>query len=236
MSGSIAPVTQEARGSAAVAPFRSGAGIAVCGARARPARLALFCKRLLDVAGAGLALLLLAPALAAIAAAIRLESRGPVIYASTRVGRGGKLFRFYKFRTMVNGAEEMVGALRARNERSGILFKIARDPRVTRVGRVLRRYSLDELPQLLNVLLGDMSLVGPRPALVSEVEQYPPACRRRLEVTPGITGLWQVRCRRDPSWDSYVALDLYYVAHWSLWLDVKVLLQTIPAVLRGTGE
>jgi len=233
MPGSAAPLTRETPATTAPEAHRT-AIILVPGRLERPT-LARRVKRAIDIVGASAGLLFAAPLCAAIALAIRLESPGSVIYTSTRVGKRGKRFCFYKFRTMVDHAEDRLAELQARNERSGILFKIAADPRLTRVGRVLRKYSLDELPQLANVLLGDMSLVGPRPALPSEVEQYPADCRRRLAVTPGITGLWQVRSRGDPSWERYVELDLRYVNEWSLWLDFKILLWTVPAVLRGTG-
>lgn len=231
MQGTATPLMGEARAErlALTAPALPLQG------HARARRTALIVKRAMDVAGAAAGLLAAAPLLAALALAIRLDSPGPVIYASTRVGRYGRLFRFYKFRTMVEGAESRVAELRERNERRGLLFKIADDPRLTRVGRLLRKYSLDELPQLFNVVRGEMSLVGPRPALPSEVAQYPPECLRRLEVPPGVSGLWQVRSRGDSSWERYVALDLEYVERWSLWLDCKILLWTIPAVLRGTG-
>jgi lipopolysaccharide/colanic/teichoic acid biosynthesis glycosyltransferase len=137
---------------------------------------------------------------------------------------------------MVANAEQLKAALAAQNERTGILFKMKNDPRITRVGRILRKYSLDELPQLFNVLRGEMSLVGPRPPLASEVEKYELQHYRRLEVMPGLTGLWQVRARQDPSFERYVALDLAYVENWSLWLDLKILVRTAEVVFRGTGS
>lgn len=192
-------------------------------------------KRICDVAAAGLLLLGSAPVFLLIAILLKLESRGPVLYRSHRVGKKGRIFTFYKFRTMVRGADEFKTSLEENNERSSVLFKVANDPRITRVGRVLRKFSLDELPQLLNVLKGDMSLVGPRPPLPSEFKQYRLDHLRRLDVVPGITGLWQITCRQDPSFDSYIAFDMEYIENWSLGLDLKILLRTIPAVFKGTG-
>jgi lipopolysaccharide/colanic/teichoic acid biosynthesis glycosyltransferase len=147
----------------------------------------------------------------------------------------GRVFTCYKFRTMVEDAASMQAAVAHLNERKGIIFKITNDPRVTGVGAVLRKYSLDELPQLWNVLRGDMSLVGPRPSISSEVAQYKTAHLRRLDVVPGITGLWQVEARQDPSFENYILLDSRYVNNWSLWLDLKILLRTVNAVITGTG-
>jgi len=148
-------------------------------------------------------------------------------------GRGS--FSFFKFRTMVKGADALRAQLEALNERDAVFFKLSKDPRVTRLGGFLRKYSLDELPQLLNVLRGEMSLVGPRPPLASEVEKYKPEHLIRFAVLPGLTGLWQVESRRDPSFASYIALDMRYVHNWSLWLDMRVLFRTVGVVLRGTG-
>jgi exopolysaccharide biosynthesis polyprenyl glycosylphosphotransferase len=192
-------------------------------------------KRVCDIAIAGVMLLALAPVFLLIALLLKLESRGPVFYRSHRVGKKGRIFTFYKFRSMRAGADGMRSTLEEMNERSDVLFKLANDPRVTRVGRILRRFSLDEIPQLINVLKGDMSLVGPRPPLPSEFKQYRLDHLRRLDVVPGITGLWQISCRQDPSFDNYIALDLEYIENWSLGLDLKILLRTIPAVLKGTG-
>lgn len=192
-------------------------------------------KRICDVIMAGLLLLALAPVFLLIAILLKLESRGPVFYRSHRVGKKGRLFTFYKFRTMVKGADGLKTNLEGSNERNSVLFKVANDPRITRVGRVLRKFSLDEVPQLINVLKGDMSLVGPRPPLPSEFKQYRLDHLRRLDVVPGITGLWQITCRQDPSFDNYIALDLEYIENWSLGLDFKILLRTIPAVFKGTG-
>lgn len=170
-----------------------------------------------------------------IALLIRLDSEGPPVFVQTRIGKGGKPFHIYKFRTMVVDAEERKAELEALNEADGPLFKMKNDPRVTRIGRLLRRTSLDELPNLWNVFLGDMSLVGPRPAVPSEVESYAPWQRRRLLVSPGITGLWQVLGRSDTSWEEMVRLDIYYAENWSPGMDLRILLQTIPAVLQGRG-
>lgn len=195
-----------------------------------------FVKRIIDVVGASVAMFILAPVFAAVAIAIKVQSPGPVFYASKRVGYKGQVFSCFKFRTMVVNAAAMQASLAHLNERSGVLFKIAKDPRVTAIGAILRKYSLDELPQLWNVLRGDMSLVGPRPSISSEVDQYEPAHLRRLDVVPGITGLWQVEARRDSSFESYITLDSEYIKHWSLWLDLKILLRTINAVVSGTGS
>lgn len=195
----------------------------------------LFLKRALDVTIAGTALVLLAPLLGVIALAIRLDSPGPVLFRQRRVGRGEMTFDLLKFRSMHQDAERIVHELMAINEATGPLFKSRRDPRVTRVGRVLRRWSLDELPQLWNVLRGEMSLVGPRPPLPREVAQYEPYHRRRLSVAPGLTGLWQVSGRSELSFDEMVEMDIYYIENWSLGLDLRILLRTIPAVFRGRG-
>jgi exopolysaccharide biosynthesis polyprenyl glycosylphosphotransferase len=193
-------------------------------------------KRVLDTTGAVLAMILLSPFMLLIMAAIKLDSEGPVFYRAERVGRKGRTFTCYKFRTMCSDADKLKEKLQHQNERDGILFKIANDPRITRVGRVLRKYSLDELPQFYNVLRGDMSLVGPRPPIASEVEQYDLAHLRRLDVLPGMTGLWQVEARQDPSFDSYISLDTAYVENWSLWLDLKILARTVGVVFSGTGS
>ncbi|OII09169.1 sugar transferase [Curtobacterium sp. MCBA15_008] len=192
-------------------------------------------KRALDVLGAGLGLLLLAPVFAVIALVIRADDHGPVFFRQTRVGRGGQEFSILKFRTMCTDAEARVAALDQANEGSGPLFKMKDDPRVTRVGSFLRRTSLDELPQLWNVLTGSMSLVGPRPALPREVALYEDFADRRLLVTPGITGLWQVSGRSDLDWVDGVRLDLHYVENWSFAHDVVILARTIPSVLRSRG-
>ena len=198
--------------------------------------LGRFAKRILDVLLATIAFLLLWPLMLVIAVAVKLESRGSVIYPSLRVGKGGVPFACYKFRTMVPGANGLRKKLRHLNQRRGPFFKIANDPRVTRLGRFLRRYSLDELPQLWNVLKGDMSLVGPRPHPLEDVELYGPGHERRLEVKPGMTGLWQVTARGNPSFETCMLLDVGYIRHWNLLLDCKILLRTIPAVLAGEGQ
>ncbi len=197
--------------------------------------LRLVVKRVLDIAFSSALLLFLSPFLLTISIAIRLESGGPVFYPSDRIGKKGRVFRCFKFRTMVRDAEKHRADFMHMNERDGVLFKISNDPRITRVGRFLRKYSLDELPQFLNVLRGDMSVVGPRPPLASEVMEYKLSHLRRLDVTPGITGLWQVLGRQDPSFDSYVSLDVTYIENWSIWLDLKIILRTIGVVLSGTG-
>jgi len=197
--------------------------------------VALAAKRAMDLVLSAVALALLSPWLAIIGMVIRLDSVGPVLYRAPRVGKKGQRFLCYKFRTMVANADSLKEQLRARNERQGPFFKIADDPRVTRVGRVLRRYSLDELPQLWNVLRGEMSLVGPRPHPLDDFERYAPEDSLRLAVTPGVTGLWQVTARRDPSFQRNVQLDLQYIEHWSLAMDLQILCRTVPAVLRGTG-
>jgi exopolysaccharide biosynthesis polyprenyl glycosylphosphotransferase len=196
----------------------------------------LMLKRLLDVTFSTFTLLLLSPFLLVVALAIKLDSKGPVLYASERIGKKGRVFRCYKFRTMVVDAEKRLTDMMHLNERDGVLFKIANDPRITVVGRFLRKYSLDELPQFFNVLRGDMSVVGPRPPIASEVKEYKLSHLRRLDVTPGITGLWQVQGRQDPSFDSYVSLDLTYIENWSIWLDLKIIVRTVGVVISGTGS
>jgi exopolysaccharide biosynthesis polyprenyl glycosylphosphotransferase len=188
-----------------------------------------------DLILAGVAILLLAPLLLALAVLIRLDSRGPALFRQTRVGQNGEEFCVYKFRSMHIDAEERFAALAGLNESDGLLFKMRDDPRVTRVGRLLRRYSLDELPQLLNVVRSDMALVGPRPPLPREVANYATDVHRRLLVKPGITGLWQVSGRSDLSWEDSVRLDLYYVENWSLALDLQILWKTAFAVVASRG-
>jgi len=192
-------------------------------------------KEVLDKVLAGAALLVLAPVMLMIALAIRLTSRGPALFQQVRVGVGGRHFTMLKFRSMRHGAEALLPGLAHLNELDGVLFKIRNDPRITPVGRVLRRWSLDELPQLLNVLKGDMSVVGPRPPLPSEVDRYSHDVRRRLLVKPGLTGLWQVSGRAGVSWEEAVRLDLYYVEQWSLSMDAMIIARTLSAVLRGHG-
>ncbi len=198
--------------------------------------LALLLKRMVDIVFSSLMLILLSPILLAIAVAIKLDSSGPIFYCSERIGKKGRVFRCTKFRTMVRDAENRRADVMHLNERDGILFKISNDPRVTRLGRFLRKYSLDEFPQFFNVLRGDMSIVGPRPPIESEVREYRLNDLRRLDVTPGITGLWQVKARQDPSFDNYVCLDVAYIDNWSVWLDLKIILRTIAVVFAGTGS
>ncbi|WP_221324432.1 sugar transferase [Actinoplanes sp. L3-i22] len=192
-------------------------------------------KELVDRVGAILLLVLFAPVLLAVALCVRVTSRGPVLFRQVRVGRDGQKFRIFKFRSMYVDAEARLTELRHLNEHDGVLFKIRDDPRVTPVGRWLRRFSLDELPQLLNVLSGRMSLVGPRPPLPTEAAAYADDVRRRLAVKPGMTGLWQVSGRSDLSWEEAVRLDLRYVENWSLSLDLVILLRTMTAVVRSSG-
>ncbi len=193
-------------------------------------------KRLLDLVGASVLLVLLAPVLLLIALLIRVDSPGPILFKQTRVGKWGRLFPMYKFRSMYIDAEARKAALMAQNEMAGgVLFKMKDDPRITRVGRYIRRGSIDELPQLWNVLTGDMSLVGPRPPVPSEVAQYSLADRRRLDVIPGITCIWQVSGRSEIPFPQQVELDVAYIESQSFWLDLKLLLKTVPAVLLGRG-
>ena len=192
-------------------------------------------KRTFDLVLSTIGLLLLAPVLLVIAAAVRLSSRGPVIYRSVRPGIGGKPFDCFKFRTMRRQADQLQADLESLNEQSGALFKIRRDPRLTKVGRFLRRYSLDELPQLVNVVRGEMSLVGPRPLPLRDYERLDEWHRKRYLVMPGITGLWQVSGRSELDFDDLVRLDFLYLERWSVFLDLSILVKTIPAVLRGRG-
>jgi exopolysaccharide biosynthesis polyprenyl glycosylphosphotransferase len=192
-------------------------------------------KRTFDVTCAGLGLLALSPVLLAVALAVRLDSKGPVFYGQTRVGRGNRPFRIWKFRTMVANADDLRAELDELNQADGPLFKIDHDPRITRVGRFLRKTSIDELPQLWNVLRNEMSLVGPRPGLPSEAVHWDAELRERLRVKPGITGMWQVHGRSNASFDEYARLDLYYVHNWSLLVDVGILARTIPTVLWSKG-
>jgi len=195
-----------------------------------------FLKRVLDVCVASFAVILTSPLMLIAAMAIKLDSPGPAIYAAWRVGRKGRKFRCFKFRTMVVDADAQKDNLRHMNQRNGATFKIANDPRITRVGRVLRKYSIDELPQFFNVLKGDMSIVGPRPHPVDDVQQYRLADLRRLDVLPGITGLWQVSARHDPSFEKNVMLDLEYIQNWTVWMDLKLILRTVPEIFRGSGR
>jgi exopolysaccharide biosynthesis polyprenyl glycosylphosphotransferase len=192
-------------------------------------------KSIFDRVSATIGLVMLAPLFAAAALAIRIDSRGPVLFRQVRIGKAGRRFVMYKFRTMVTDAEGRKSELADRNQGDGVLFKLREDPRVTGVGRWLRRFSIDELPQLINVIRGEMSLVGPRPPLPDEVAAYPSDMRRRLAVSPGLTGLWQVSGRSDLSWEETVRLDLRYVENWSFSLDLVILLRTLSAVCRSSG-
>ncbi len=194
-----------------------------------------FGKRALDLVGAAVALVFCAPVLLAAAIAIKFESRGPVFYRSTRIGRGGRPFTFYKMRSMVNGADQHRHHLSHLNEADGPVFKINGDPRVTRVGRFLRSTSIDEVPQFFHVLTGEMSLVGPRPPLPEEVGQYEPWQRHRLDVRPGLTCLWQISGRSRIGFQEWMRLDLEYIRRRSLALDLQILLRTIPAVISREG-
>jgi len=211
------------------------AGIPLIGLRETALRgFNLAIKRAVDVVVASAALIASSPVMLLVALAVKLDSRGPVFYPQYRVGKRGP-FKIYKVRSMYQDAEQRLTEVRERNEARGPIFKMKDDPRRTRVGRIVRRLSLDEVPQFWNVLAGDMSLVGPRPPIPHEVEQYDEWHKRRLEVTPGLTGLWQVSGRSDLPFDEMVMLDLYYIENWSLGLDVKIILQTIPAVLSMRG-
>ena len=195
----------------------------------------LVLKDLFDRCAAAVSLIILAPLMALLAVAIRFSDRGPALFTQARVGKDGHVFRIYKFRTMVVDAEQRKAQMLAKDNLNGILFKLRRDPRVTSIGAHLRRWSIDELPQLFNVVRGDMSLVGPRPALPDEAEQYAEHVRRRLAVKPGLTGLWQVNGRSDLSWDESVRLDLRYVENWSFALDLQILWKTISALIGRSG-
>jgi exopolysaccharide biosynthesis polyprenyl glycosylphosphotransferase len=192
-------------------------------------------KRCFDIVLSCIALIIVSPVMAITALLIKLDSRGPIIYRQRRIGKNGKFFNMLKFRSMVTNAEAMLSDLEDKNEVHGIAFKMKNDPRVTKIGKFIRKYSIDELPQLINVLKGDMSLVGPRPPLPYEVEKYGNWEWRRLEVLPGITGLWQVSGRSNLSFQQWMNLDIYYIENWSLGLDLKIILKTIPVVLKGEG-
>lgn len=219
------------------APVRSIGGFPVIELHGQPIPvLGLAAKRAIDFFGASLGLVLAIPVLALAALWIRLDSSGPIFYSALRVGKKGRKFRCHKLRTMVAEADAQKEQLRGANERNGPFFKIENDPRVTRCGRRLRKYSIDELPQLLNVFRGEMSLVGPRPHPVDDFERYSIEHLRRLDVKPGVTGLWQVAARSDPSFEATMTHDLKYIENWSLRLDLMVLLKTIPAVFRAEGN
>lgn len=195
----------------------------------------LIAKRLVDILGSLAVLTIAAPVMLIIAVLIKLDSAGPILFRQTRVGKNGETFNFYKFRSMYTNAEARLAELQQHSETDGATFKMKNDPRVTKVGRFIRRYSLDELPQLFNILMGQMTLVGPRPGLPREVIRYQPWQHRRLEVTPGLTGLWQVSGRSDIKFDEMVKLDIYYIEHWSLMLDIKILIKTVKTVLGCEG-
>ncbi len=195
----------------------------------------LVIKEIFDRVVAGMALILLSPLFVSLALAIRLFDPGPAMFTQTRVGKDGRTFKIYKFRTMVVDAEQRLAELQTSNDVDGVLFKMRRDPRVTAIGAWLRKWSMDELPQLLNVFKGEMSLVGPRPALPDEAARYADHVRRRLVVKPGLTGMWQVNGRSDLSWDETVRLDLRYVENWSLALDLQILWKTFSVIFRGSG-
>lgn len=189
-------------------------------------------KRIFDFLASGIALVILSPLFLYLAIRIKHEDGGPAFYSQERIGKNGKSFRMYKFRSMVVNADQMVKELEDQNEIDGAMFKIKNDPRITKIGRVIRKYSLDELPQLYNVLIGDMSLVGPRPPLPSEVEQYSEYDKQRLEVIPGCTGLWQVTKRNEADFDEMVWLDIIYINNSGLWEDLKLIIKTVGVVLH----
>ncbi|HJS26907.1 MAG TPA: sugar transferase [Actinomycetota bacterium] len=192
-------------------------------------------KRSMDILGSLVLLLILLPLALLTIAAIRLTSRGPAIFVQERVGREGEPFRMLKFRSMKVGAHEERGDVLHLNQAKGPVFKIDRDPRITRIGRLLRKLSIDELPQLINVLVGDMSLVGPRPPLPDEYQTYGPRERRRLDVAPGITCIWQISGRSDVDFDTWVEMDLEYIRTWTIRQDLRILIRTVPAVVSGRG-
>jgi lipopolysaccharide/colanic/teichoic acid biosynthesis glycosyltransferase len=228
MTAASAPTTWRAAagGTYAILPFEAPADE---GAYLRAG------KRLADVIGASLALLVLAPVILLLAIIIRITTHGPVFYRSKRIGRGGREFTFFKLRSMVQDAHAKRDHLHHLNEADGPVFKIARDPRITPIGRFMRSTSLDEVPQFWNVLRGDMSLVGPRPPIPEEVAQYEPWQLRRLDVRPGLTCLWQISGRSRIGFQEWMRLDLEYIRHRSIRLDIKILLRTIPAVLSREG-
>ncbi len=193
-------------------------------------------KRAMDIAGALFALTVLAIPMLIIAALIKLTSKGPVFFCQERAGKNHKRFKMIKFRTMVTDAEKIKEQLVADNEQDGPAFKMKNDPRITWIGRILRKTSLDELPQFINVLLGEMSIVGPRPPIIAEVDEYEWWQRRRLSMRPGLTCFWQVSGRNEISFEEWMQLDLKYIDNWSLWIDVKLILKTVVTVIRGTGS
>ena len=214
---------------------RAGAHAATRRTRRLARAAAHLVKDVVDRSFAALAILVLLPAVAVLMLAVRIDAPGPAIFRQQRIGQDGRTFTMFKLRTMRISAESELDGLAGQNDATGALFKLRADPRVTRVGRVLRRYSMDELPQLLNVVRGEMSLVGPRPALPQEVAQYDAETLRRLTVKPGLTGLWQVSGRSDLTWEESVRIDLSYVDEWSLLLDVRIMMRTFGAVLGHRG-
>ncbi|MBI5266551.1 MAG: sugar transferase [candidate division Zixibacteria bacterium] len=198
-------------------------------------RFALFVKQAIDRLGALAGLVVMSPLILLTAIAVKLDSAGPVFFTQVRCGRNGRPFNLYKFRTMTVDAETRMSEVWPKNEMSGPVFKLKHDPRVTRLGRILRKFSIDELPQLVNVITGDMSLVGPRPPLPQEVLKFEPWQRRKLSVQPGLTCIWQVSGRNDVGFEDWMRMDLEYIDQWSLWLDARILARTIPTVFKGTG-
>ncbi len=201
----------------------------------KPKSAATLLKETVDRVAAAVGLIVISPFLALTALAVKFTSKGPAFFAQTRLGQNGAPFQVYKFRTMTTDAEEKKTSLQGHNEMSGPMFKMKNDPRITPLGKVLRKYSVDELPQLFNVLKGDMSLVGPRPALPKEVAEFAPWQRRKLAVKPGLTCIWQVSGRNNIDFEDWMKLDLEYIDNWSLWLDAKIIARTAPTVLKGTG-
>jgi len=192
-------------------------------------------KRIFDVFASSLILILLSPLLGLIAVLIKFDSQGPSIYSHKRMGYRGQTFNFYKFRTMVQDADAQLEKFKAMSERQGPVFKMSNDPRITKIGKFLRKYSIDELPQLINVLKGDMSLVGPRPQVLWEAAAYDDWAKRRLRILPGITGLWQISGRASLSYEEMIELDIFYIENWSLGLDLKILFMTLPAIFGKKG-
>jgi len=196
----------------------------------------LFFKAVMDKIFALIAIIVLGPVLILTAIAVSLSSRGPVLFAQRRVGKHGREFMFYKFRSMVSDAERLKSRLGHLDETQGPIFKIKQDPRITRIGKFIRKYSIDELPQLYNILRGDMSIIGPRPPLPEEVKQYTHHQLHRLSVTPGLSCLWQISGRSEVSFYEWIELDIYYIEHRSFLLDLKILIRTIPVVVSGKGS
>ncbi len=216
-------------------PTRLASMAAIEYSTVHPYGLTVMLKSLVDRIGAFIGIMASSPILLLTCLAIKFDSRGPILFKQTRTGINGRSFKLWKFRTMVVDAEEKKSELQKLNEMSGPVFKIAKDPRITRIGKLLRKYSIDELPQLFNVLRGEMSLVGPRPPLPSEVAKFELWQHRKLSVRPGLTCLWQTNGRNNIDFDEWMKLDLKYIDNWSLWEDAKILLRTIPTVLKGTG-